>query len=245
MPRITLRVLLLGTLSTICVAFFLVLTLDLLRIPHSVRFIATQGKEIIDFTAEAEYWKARIAAVGGVNAYRELSDSVNGMTVGNQHIAAHTFGEALYDVEGLAGFSVCDNDFSQGCFHQFFGSSVQAEGIDTSLRETKGLCAAQARIEDRRTCEHGLGHGILGYLGYDLKNLTGALSMCKKLCQKKVALSAALGVHLWSTISALSSGPTPVSVPCQMILYMSHVILCQALIRNRVYSGSLGGGIAS
>ncbi len=179
MSRTTLRALSVGILSIIGVTLFFVFPSDSMRPSHSVQFRTTQGKKHVDFTAEVAYWKKRITAVGGMAAYREISDSVSGMTVGNQHMVAHTFGQALYEVEGLAGFPVCDTEFSQGCFHQFFVSSIQAEGIDTSLRKVKELCAAQNRIHDKRTCEHGLGHGILGYFGYDLKNLNEALPVCK------------------------------------------------------------------
>lgn len=177
MPQAVSRVLLVGLMGAACTLIALVV---LVRSPHSVQFVTTQGRNIVDFTAEAEYWETRISSVGGTEAYREMADSVKGMTVADQHVVAHTFGKALYEVEGVGGFPVCDTEFSQGCFHQFFGSSIQAVGIEKSTREAKELCAAQNQIQDKRTCEHGLGHGILGYLGYDVRNLEDALLACKK-----------------------------------------------------------------
>ena len=226
MSRTALRTLFIGTLGVASVVCALFAIPDPPQTSHQVRFMTTQGKNIVDFTAEATYWKTRILAVGGASAYHELSDSVSGMTISNQHLVAHTFGQALYEAEGLAGFPVCSTEFSQGCFHQFFGSSVQAEGIDKSLREARDLCAAQNHIQDKRTCEHGLGHGILGYFGYDLRNLNEALSVCKKSVPGEgLTLGCLGGVFMEYNIRALLQPNTSIRPLSSDSLYQP----CEAL----------------
>ena len=82
-----------------------------------------------DAAVERTYWVQRIRKVGGLRAYGELARSIASTTIAQQHLQAHLFGDALYQVEGIDGVVVCDERFSQGCFHEFMGQIISHRGI--------------------------------------------------------------------------------------------------------------------
>lgn len=121
-------------------------------------------------------WQARIATIGGRAAYKELERSVRFFDEGKKHTQAHFFGGALYEVDGLAGLSVCDTQFSYGCFHEFLGRAIADLGI-SSVRELNALCF-QALGSNGLSCQHGIGHGVQAFFGYTEPDLLEALDAC-------------------------------------------------------------------
>lgn len=130
-----------------------------------------------------ELWRERIREVGPVPAYRELVAALtvnNGSaTVFKQHVAAHYFGDALYQEVGPDGFSVCDGRFSYGCEHVLVGRTI-ADYSTSALGSLKEHCITLSGY-GANNCLHGLGHGILGYLGYDRESLLEALRLCDEV----------------------------------------------------------------
>jgi len=129
--------------------------------------------------AQIAYWKSRIAQVGGKAAYQEFATSVADLSPNDQHTHAHEFGAALYKEAGLSGISVCDERFSQGCFHEFIGEAVIAHGF--GIVHTLSEECASAIAPDSYFCQHGIGHGILALSGYDEASLKKALAQCPLL----------------------------------------------------------------
>ncbi len=128
-------------------------------------------------TSSVPYWTSRIKKVGGVRAYSELSTSVSSADPSVQHGAAHAFGGALFAVEGLPGISVCDDQFSYGCYHEFIGQALLADGLSI-LPSIRAACdATKAPI----ACGHGIGHGLLAYFGYAKTDLQKAIDTCTQI----------------------------------------------------------------
>lgn len=145
---------------------------------HTITF-SSDGE--IAYTSEEAYWTARIAAVGGKSAYQEFAASVaQGLTPRIQHVAAHVFGESLYRVEGLSGAAVCDTRFDMGCMHALFGTAAVDLGIGTLIHRIALTCT-QGPIGLQRLCLHGVGHGMLGSLGYTVADLKESLSLCETI----------------------------------------------------------------
>jgi len=128
---------------------------------------------------QSEQWAERIQDVGGKAAYVELSNSISGLSPQLQHVAAHAFGEALYDVEGTKGLAVCDSNYSFGCYHEFLGRAIAALGL-SSVNDLNQGCV-DALGSGALSCQHGIGHGILAFLGYSDKALLEGLARCKAL----------------------------------------------------------------
>jgi len=130
-------------------------------------------------TAQILYWSARIKAVGGTEAYQELGRYLADQSEGTKHMVAHLFGGALYQTEGFSGLGVCDSNFAYGCFHEFLGEAIRDHGLSI-VDQLDGTCQ-ESLIKDSLACQHGIGHGIAAYLGYDRASLDKELEVCKKL----------------------------------------------------------------
>lgn len=131
----------------------------------------------VDFQKEKDYWHTQITSIGGEDAYREMVKKGNSMTASQSHVMAHSFGEALFQARGVEGFAVCGPHFVYGCYHQFIGNAIAAVGLPV-VEKFRAACASKPR-STIFPCLHGLGHGILGYLGYSLEDLKEALALCE------------------------------------------------------------------
>lgn len=133
------------------------------------------GKEL------AAYWHARISAVGGEAAYAEFHEDYNGIDPNEQHTSAHVFGGTLYAVEGVDGFSVCDLQYSYGCYHEFLGQAIFHEGMQVVEELNQGCYDDLVADGQELSCQHGIGHGILAAIGYETNVLPDALETCRDL----------------------------------------------------------------
>lgn len=127
----------------------------------------------------AMYLKGRINAVGGQRAYKEFGDLIGGLKDAQQHSHAHLFGASLYEVLGDGGFSVCDDKFLYGCFHEFTGRSIAEQGLGAAHNLNQ---ACIDNLKERSLfCQHGIGHGVQAFFGYSDTSLKSALAVCKEL----------------------------------------------------------------
>lgn len=119
-----------------------------------------------------------IRSIGASEAYalfREEYEQASDFSP--KHFAAHEFGEALYETEGIEGIGVCDSSFGFGCFHSFFGRAI-AEGGLSAAQELDAACIHLFGIGGQG-CQHGIGHGLVEYLGH--KRIPEALAVCASL----------------------------------------------------------------
>ncbi len=126
------------------------------------------------YQEKIDYWQKRIHEVGGKRAYDEMARAQQGAASGVEHVEAHIFGSALYRTEGIKGVSVCDDQFSYACVHQLVAEALSDLGIES-------LDAIVAMCIEIPGCRHGIGHGVIGSLGYGSDDLKKAVSMCATL----------------------------------------------------------------
>jgi hypothetical protein len=120
-----------------------------------------------------------IAEQGGAAGYAAFARAVSEDPPAEQHTQAHYFGAALYEVEGIPALGVCDARFSYGCFHEFLGRAIAERGLSVVPDLNEGCI--QTLVESPLSCQHGIGHGVLAYLGYDETALSKALEECRSL----------------------------------------------------------------
>ncbi len=113
-----------------------------------------------------------IRAEGPARAYALLKKTYAGESFSTRHNAAHIFGESLYVVGGISAVAVCDADFNFGCFHGFMTRAISSAGLSI-IPQLDTVCGS---TNATTTCQHGLGHGILEYMGHE--HLTQALEAC-------------------------------------------------------------------
>lgn len=120
-------------------------------------------------------WSEVIEKRGPASAYKEFVKAYQNTPFGTQHEMAHIFGELLYDFMGVDGITVCDASFAFGCYHGFFTVAIASEGSSAISFFDKACEEADSAPS---ACRHGIGHGIMEYLGP--QKLDQALSLCKE-----------------------------------------------------------------
>lgn len=158
----------------------------------TVGFHVLQGisKERGDYA----HWRERIVTVGPVEAYEELARSIEGLDPISQHSSAHTFGGALYKAMGEKGLFVCDDRFLYGCLHEFVGVALVEQG--TSHVQSLNEACLLNFPENARTCQHGLGHGLLAFFGYSERGLKDALAICSDLPENSTIAGCRGGIFM-------------------------------------------------
>lgn len=129
-----------------------------------------------DASFNFEYWKQLVETRGGEHAYGQFKKRHAKTPLGERHVAAHSFGRALYEGGGVEAFTVCDTAFEYGCYHGFVTAAI-AQGGEPRVRELDRVCV-QTFGEMGGGCLHGIGHGVVEYVGYE--RLSEALLMCDR-----------------------------------------------------------------
>ncbi len=165
---------------------FLVFFMTLYLVVHYVYTKTTQKTAFqIPRTAEAIqkeriFLDEQIQTLGPDAAYQNLLILTTSSTEFDKHLMGHIFGHELYMQKGLGGFPACDKQLGGGCLHEFVGVAIQREGLSivSTLNQN---CLAHFGEKESVACQHGLGHGLLSFFGYEMKDLTRALASCKLL----------------------------------------------------------------
>jgi hypothetical protein len=95
------------------------------------------------------------------------------------HEIAHALGEALYNTEGYEGIAACGPQFLYGCYHQLLGIALAKEG--RAILPAVDAACKKKPVSERFSCNHGVGHGMIGMSGYERVGLSQALSECESL----------------------------------------------------------------
>lgn len=125
-----------------------------------------------DYQRTVALWKAHLETEGVADAYAQFIREGKTLPVGRAHLLAHIVGGILYDDKGLEGLSYCTADFNYGCYHGFAGRVIE-QNSTAGIQMLTHACTQQSALDN---CEHGIGHGILAYLGND--KLVEALGLC-------------------------------------------------------------------
>lgn len=135
-----------------------------------------------------------IRSDGAVAAYEAFVSAMDGVPADKQHVLAHVFGKALYAVDGLEAFAVCDERFLYGCFHEVMGRIISDSGLSV-------IPAVFERCTHTSTprpfaCLHGIGHGIIASVGYTSAGLGEALSACEQFSPAALSFWCYSGVFM-------------------------------------------------
>lgn len=132
--------------------------------------------------SQEQYWRELIQTFGIDEAKGQFMKSIAGDEPTEAHTESHAFGAALYDLgEPLTKCpttNVQDEFYSSGCAHEFIGRMISDRGLE-AVDDIEAQCASLSRREFH-LCEHGIGHGLIGYLGYDLDALRVAVGACAR-----------------------------------------------------------------
>jgi len=156
----------------------------------------------VDYNTEYKKWSRAIQNDGPAKAYEDFKKEYAYDHFGVQHSAAHIFGEVLFDEEGLEGLTYCDTTFAFGCFHSFFGKAIYILG-ESVIPKMDASCVEKYGVYGTG-CQHGIGHGILQYMGSD--NLVDALNLCSLTTQKNPKFGCTSGVFMEHNVPLVDFG---------------------------------------
>ncbi len=94
------------------------------------------------------------------------------------HLLAHTVGNILYKQQGIEGIKICTQDFRNACSHSIVIGVLIDRGPE-AINDISNTCkSAPGGPGAYGMCFHGLGHGVLAYVGYDMSK---AIPLCEKI----------------------------------------------------------------
>lgn len=148
-------------------------------------------------------WKPYLKTVGVEKGYKDFKTIYSIKSQYVQHSAMHIIGGLLFQIEGMKGIEICDDSFTYGCYHGFFGEAIKKHGLSTIEEMEKG-CDKYTGPQNS-ACQHGIGHGILSFLGST--KLENALDACDKLSWSKTIGGCKAGVFMEYNFNTLSDLP--------------------------------------
>lgn len=133
-----------------------------------------------NFEELSDYFEKKAKEKGGEYAFDLLAQAQFSSEI-DMHLLGHVVGEELYKQKGIDGIHTCTQEFRNACSHAIVIGLFQDQGpaalekIADACRDAPGAKGAYAM------CFHGLGHGVLAYVGYDMAktkeycNMTGTI----------------------------------------------------------------------
>ncbi|PCI30222.1 hypothetical protein COB52_01790 [Candidatus Kaiserbacteria bacterium] len=141
---------------------------------------------------DKNYLRDLILEDGSLKAYSYFVEQNVSTSFGIRHLRAHIIGELIFEHEGVSGVSVCDSSFGFGCFHGLFTIGFSSLGTEF-IKVATDVCVEQYGVMGAG-CQHGIGHGIVEYLG--VNNLKQALELCENTSQLTPLLGCTSGVFM-------------------------------------------------
>lgn len=171
-------------------------------VPERVEMQKIVVREPLSVIKEKKIWSERIESVGAERAYAEYKETFATAPFSAQHLLAHMMGELLYEKEGIDGLKICDATFAFGCYHSFFGRALSEKGTDVITLLDASCVRAYGPLGTG--CQHGIGHGIVEYMGG--KDIAKALDLCSKTTQLKALFGCTSGVFMEYNTPTITSG---------------------------------------
>ncbi len=160
---------------------------------------------------------ALIKARGGEKTYHAFGVVYAGQTVSVRHQAAHSMGEALFAARGAEGVTVCDDSFSYGCYHGFFGRAIATDGL--AVIPTVHEICKRTLGPKASSCQHGVGHGLVVHFGYERENLDEALPSCDVLDDTRPAEGCYGGAYMEYNLRTMHTGESVIRKPPEGNMY--------------------------
>lgn len=126
------------------------------------------------------FWRSKIASEGPDRAYAQMVEAARPLVYLQSHALAHSFGLSLFKELDLAGLAHCGPDLAWGCAHHFVAVAIEEHGGDV-VDELMDVCKTRGDEIGIVACEHGIGHGLVGYGDYSLDSLKRILPSCERL----------------------------------------------------------------
>lgn len=127
---------------------------------------------------ELETYFRRLAREKGAVYAFNILDATPLTAFMNSHGIAHIIGDELVKQKGIEAVIYCTPHFRNACAHSVVGRLLLEKG-ETALVSAAMYCKkTKGGKEGQALCMHGIGHGLLTSLNYDMDR---AMTLCKSL----------------------------------------------------------------
>jgi hypothetical protein len=158
----------------VCVAGALMI--DKLSTPYPEAAVIAEG--VKDYDELSARFYALAYERGGPYAF-EVLGRTELPAEANLHGLAHRIAQAVYEEKGPGALGECPAHFQPACGHEFARQSLQEFGLEEGAGEYAKACATvPGGQNEHHECFHGLGHGLMEFLGYSLADV---LAVCGNL----------------------------------------------------------------
>jgi hypothetical protein len=128
------------------------------------------------YREKREFWTTYHSVHTSAETYAKFLEVSHLLPYSEAHELSHIVAEILYAAEGQDAILFCTPDHGFGCYHGVAGAALEESGLE--IVPFFGHSCRSPGL-DYLGCSHGIGHGILAYLGNE--KLDEALAECMTL----------------------------------------------------------------
>ena len=169
----------------------------------TVKNNAWKNMTVLALAKDRELLRAAISSAGTRAIMEKLVAETKGGTIADCHQEAHEVGRAGYALFKEKAMRECDSSCHSGCYHGAMETLLNKNGTENLPETIHAVCQSFPTSFGRFECLHGVGHGALAYLDYDLP---AALADCKRLANSFEQSSCYGGVFMENILTAQGLG---------------------------------------
>lgn len=133
---------------------------------------------ITETVRDEEKLEKALKKIGIEKAMAKLIEESGGGSVYDCHQEAHAIGRIGYSIFKEKAFAECNASCHSGCYHGAMEIFLNEKGTENLAADIDQVCSTFKTSFGNFECLHGVGHGVLAYVDYDMPL---GLSECRKL----------------------------------------------------------------
>lgn len=159
--------------------------------------------KITEVVEEEAMLREAIAQLGVDQAMSKLVEESGGGSAFDCHQQAHSIGRVGYFMLKEKAFQQCNASCHSGCYHGAMESFLNEKGMENLAENINAVCKFFETRFGKFECLHGVGHGVLAYLDYDLPE---TLRECQALADNFATVSCYGGAFMENVLSGQGLG---------------------------------------
>ena len=147
--------------------------------------------------------KPVLANMGITSAMEKLVEESGGGAIVDCHQEAHHIGRVGYGLFKEEAFRACNASCHSGCYHGAMEIFLKEKGTTNLASNIDSVCKLFETTFGNFECLHGVGHGVLAYLDYDVPE---SLNQCRELSTSFAQSSCYGGVFMENILTGQGLG---------------------------------------
>lgn len=159
--------------------------------------------EFRELVGDEKAVKPYIMKIGPKEALERLERISSGGSAFDCHQEAHNIGRAAYELFREEAFAKCQSACHSGCYHGAMEVFLRDNGTKNLAKNISRICESFDSSFGTFECLHGVGHGVMAYLSYDLPE---SIKECQKLNSNFAARSCYGGTFMENILTGQGLG---------------------------------------